>query len=249
LSYSIFLFFIMLRPPPRSTLLPYTTLFRSDTFRHEIIVDLWNRILYRHRNVLLRNLRRRTRPTITTVDMDDVRSSIVAPNRHHIHIRRRRHLHRHKRAGIHRLEPVNMLLVILHRIDTMKRKRRVKTSKHRGLPHLRNLRRHLVSQQMPAETRLRALSILELDNRRVLYRLLPNPEHPRRHLRNHMIPIRNNSIRITTLTSRRVRPDFLRRPRPRQHEVERNRSKRHTPTINRQRNLNFPTFSSLVQGD
>src|SRR5437763_10495862 len=100
---------------------------------------------------------------------------------------------------------------------------------------------------MSPETRFRALCVLELDNRRVLYRLLPNPEHTRRHLRNHMITIRNNSIRITTLTSTRVSPDLLRRSRPRKHEVETNRSKRHPTTINRQRDLDLPTFSSLVQ--
>src|SRR5206468_4868360 len=102
---------------------------------------------------------------------------------------------------------------------------------------------------MPAETRFRALSILELDNRRVLYRLLPNPKHTRRNLRDYMITIRNNSIRITTLTSTRVSPDLHRRPRPRKHEIQTDRPKRHTPTINRQRNLNFPTFPSLVQRD
>src|SRR5712692_9322277 len=102
---------------------------------------------------------------------------------------------------------------------------------------------------MPAQSWFCALRVLELDNRRVLYRLRPDPEHPRRHLRNHMITIRNNSIRITTLTSRRVRPNLLRRPRPRKHEIETDRSKRHTPTINRQRNLYFPTFLSLVQRD
>src|SRR5436853_4566098 len=102
---------------------------------------------------------------------------------------------------------------------------------------------------MPAKTRLRSLRILELDNRRVLYRLLPDPEHARRHLCNHMITIRNNSIRITTLTSRRVGPDLLRSPRPREHKVERDRSKRHSPTINRQRNLDLPTFPPLVQRD
>src|SRR5947199_6504637 len=102
---------------------------------------------------------------------------------------------------------------------------------------------------MPAQSRFCALSVLELDNRRVLYRLLPNPEHPRRHLRNHMITIRNNSIRITTLTSTRVRPNLLRSPRPRKHEIERYRSKRHTPTIDPQRNLDFPTFIPLVQRD
>src|SRR2546422_7394307 len=102
---------------------------------------------------------------------------------------------------------------------------------------------------MSAQSRFRALSVLELDNRRILYRLLPNPKHTRRHLRNHMITIRNDSIRITTLTSTRVRPDPLRRPRPRKHKIETDRSKRHTPTINRQRNLYFPTFPSLAQRD
>src|SRR2546427_3437250 len=102
---------------------------------------------------------------------------------------------------------------------------------------------------MPAETRLRALSVLEFDNRRVLYRLFPDPEHPRRHLCNHMITIRNNSIRITTLTRRRVRPNLLRSPRPRKHKIQTDRSKRHPTTINRQRNLNLPTFTSLVQRD
>src|SRR6266702_8442915 len=102
---------------------------------------------------------------------------------------------------------------------------------------------------MPAETWLRSLCVLELDNRRVLYRLLPDPEHTRRHLRNHMIPIRNDSVRITTLTSRRVRPDLLRSPRPSKHEIERDRSKGHTPTIDRQRNLDPSALPSLVQRD
>src|SRR5713101_6982998 len=102
---------------------------------------------------------------------------------------------------------------------------------------------------MSAETRLRALRVLELDNRRVLYRLLSDPEHPRRHLRNHMITIRNNLIRITTLASRHVCPDLLRSPRPRQHEVETNRSKRHTSTIDRQRDRDPLAIVSLVQRD
>src|SRR5712692_6939458 len=102
---------------------------------------------------------------------------------------------------------------------------------------------------MPAQSWFCALSVLELDNRRVLYRLFPDPEHPRRHLRNHMVTIRNNRIRITTFTSRRVCPDLLRRPRPRKHEVETDGSKRHTPTIDRQGNLYFPAFLSLVQRD
>src|SRR6266571_7300082 len=102
---------------------------------------------------------------------------------------------------------------------------------------------------MPAETRLRALSVLELDNRRVLYRLFSDPEHPRRHLRNHMITIRNNIIRISTLTSRHVCSDFLRSPRPRKHEVETDRSERHPSTIDREWNLDLRRIPSLVQRD
>src|SRR5258705_10824334 len=33
-SYGLVFFFLMIRRPPRSTLFPYTTLFRSRTFRH-----------------------------------------------------------------------------------------------------------------------------------------------------------------------------------------------------------------------
>src|SRR5690348_16813796 len=102
---------------------------------------------------------------------------------------------------------------------------------------------------MSAETWFRALGVLELDNRSVLYRLLPNPEHTRRHLRNHVITIRNNSIRITTLTSRGVCPDLLRSPSAREHEVERDRSERHASTINRKRDLDLLAILSLVQWD
>src|SRR5712664_2105178 len=102
---------------------------------------------------------------------------------------------------------------------------------------------------MSAETRFCALRVLELDNWRVLYRLLPDPEHPRRHLRNHIITIRNNSIRITTLTSRHEGTQRLRSPRTGKHEIQTDRSKRHPATVNRQRNLDFPTLTPLVQRD
>src|SRR6266568_7180140 len=102
---------------------------------------------------------------------------------------------------------------------------------------------------MPAETRFRALRVLELDNRRVLYRLLPDPEHPRRHLRNHMIPIRNNIVRISALPRRHESIQPLRSPCPRKHEVERDRSKRHTSTIDWEWNLDLLSIFSLVQRD
>src|SRR6266581_4097737 len=57
-----------------------------DPFGHEILVDLRNRILDRHCNVLLRNLRRRSGPAVAAVDVDDVRARIVAPDSHHVDV-------------------------------------------------------------------------------------------------------------------------------------------------------------------
>src|SRR5205814_9936994 len=45
--YSVFLFFLMIRRPPISTLFPYTTLFRSRVFRRA-----GRRRAHRHRHVL-----------------------------------------------------------------------------------------------------------------------------------------------------------------------------------------------------
>src|SRR5207253_4328979 len=38
--FLLFVFFLMLRPPPRSTLFPYTTLFRSSPYAHARIVSI-----------------------------------------------------------------------------------------------------------------------------------------------------------------------------------------------------------------
>src|SRR5258708_8254742 len=37
----------MIRRPPRSTLFPYTTLFRSSSFRHQRVVPSWLEIAHR----------------------------------------------------------------------------------------------------------------------------------------------------------------------------------------------------------
>src|SRR5438309_6483669 len=65
----------------------------THPFGNEILVDLRNRILDRHCNVLLRNLRRRPGPTVAAVDVDDVRARIVASDSHHVHISWRRDLY------------------------------------------------------------------------------------------------------------------------------------------------------------
>src|SRR5258706_5955094 len=49
---SIFFFFLMIRRPPRSTLFPYTTLFRSSAAKYTS--RSWYSITYPHQRVLLR---------------------------------------------------------------------------------------------------------------------------------------------------------------------------------------------------
>src|SRR6266566_788259 len=77
-----------------------------------------------------------------------------------------------------------MLLVILHRIHAVEWKGRIETCEHGRLSHLRNFRRHLVGEKVTAQSRLCSLSILELDNRCVLYRLFSDAEHACGNLRN-----------------------------------------------------------------
>src|SRR3712207_8342872 len=43
-SHSVCFFFLMIRRPPRSTLLPYTTLFRSDVARERLVRRLRARV-------------------------------------------------------------------------------------------------------------------------------------------------------------------------------------------------------------
>src|SRR6266851_6339836 len=101
-----------------------------------------------------------------------------------------------------------MLLVILHRIYAVEWKGRVETGEHGRLSHLRNYRCHLVGEKVTAQSRLCALSILELDNRCVLDRLFSDAEHACGKLSNHVVPVGHNGIRISSLTGRSVGLEF-----------------------------------------
>src|SRR5205807_10295057 len=59
-SYLLF-FFLMIRRPPRSTLFPYTTLFRSGYNRHETLSRIANRSLFPTLESARRPLRRADR--------------------------------------------------------------------------------------------------------------------------------------------------------------------------------------------
>src|SRR5439155_18084096 len=140
-----------------------------------------------------------------------------------------------------------MLLVILHRVHAVEWKGRIETCEHGRLSHLRHFRRHLVGEKVTAQSRLCSLSILELDNRCVLYRLFPNTEHASGNLSNHVVPVGHNLIRISSLTGRSVGLEFSGSPCSSNHEAETDRPEGHSPAVDRNRDLDSPTLTSLVQ--
>src|SRR5213595_3098559 len=140
-----------------------------------------------------------------------------------------------------------MLLVILDRIHAVEWKGRVETREHGRLSHLRHFRRHLVGEKVTAQSRLCSLSILELDNRCVLDRLVSDAEHACGYLSNHVVPVGHDLIWVTTFTCRGKGLKFLCSSGPGNHEVETDRPEGHSPAIDRERNLDLPTLMSLVQ--
>src|SRR5216683_3843930 len=135
-----------------------------------------------------------------------------------------------------------MLLVILHRIHAVEWKGRVEAREHGRLSHLSHLRRHLVGEKVTAQSRLCALSILELDNRCVLDCLFSDAEHACGNLSNHVVPVWHDLIRISSLTGRSVGLEFSGSSGARNHEVETDRPERHSATIDRYRDLDRPTL-------
>src|SRR5437667_9935703 len=126
-----------------------------------------------------------------------------------------------------------MLLVILHRIHAVEWKGRIETREHGRLSHLRHFRCHLVGEKVTAQSRLCSLSILELDNRRVLYRLCSDAEHACGNLSNHVVPVGHDLIWVTTFTCRSESLKFSCSSGPGDHEVETDRSEGHSPAIDR----------------
>src|SRR5438445_2257906 len=126
-----------------------------------------------------------------------------------------------------------MLLVILHRIHAVEWKWRVETCEHGRLAHLRHFRRHLVGEKVTAQSRLCPLCILELDNRRILYRLFSDAEHACGNLSNYVVPVGHNLIRISALTGRSIGLEFSGSSGARNHEVETDRPEGHSPAVDR----------------
>src|SRR5439155_25430404 len=84
---------------------------------------------------------------------------------------------------------------------------------------------------MTAKPWLRTLSILELDNRRVLNGLLADPEHAGCDLRDHIVFVRDELVRIAAFARASVRSKLLCGPCPGEYGAEAHRPTRHGSAI------------------
>src|SRR5208337_4599276 len=82
----------------------------------EELVHLGNGVFHRHGDVLLGNIRRGPGAAIAAVQLDHVGAGVIAPHRHHVHVGGGGNLNRHQGPGIDLLDPVDVLLVVFHRI-------------------------------------------------------------------------------------------------------------------------------------
>ena len=129
-------------------------------------MHLRNGQLDRHCNILLGNLGCRSRTAISTINLNNMRSSIVASHSDHINIRRCRDFDRDERIGIDNFNPVNVFLVIFNRIDTVKRKWRKQADPWHTFTHFSDGIRCFITQQVAAKPWFGPLGILELYDRR-----------------------------------------------------------------------------------
>src|SRR3712207_9591407 len=89
----LFLFFLMIRRPPRSTLFPYTTLFRSARRRdHHGIDDEGNRPLGEHLRDRLDDRRAEEHPGLRRVDADVVPDRLERSEEHTSELQSRQYL-------------------------------------------------------------------------------------------------------------------------------------------------------------
>ncbi len=84
---------------------------------------------------------------------------------------------------------------------------------------------------MAAETGLRALSILELDDTDPLDRLFPHPEETCRYLRDDVIIVGYELVRITAFTGAAERAESGCRPHAGEHGNDTDRAKRHAAQV------------------
>ena len=79
-------------------------------------MNLGDSKLYRHSNILLGDLRSRTRAAIGTIQMNDVGTRIVAAHSDHIHVGGGGDFNRYQGIWVGGLYPIDMFAVVFYRI-------------------------------------------------------------------------------------------------------------------------------------
>ena len=121
--------------------------------------------------------------------------------------------------GIDGLDPVYVLFVILNRVHRVERERAKERSALDCVAHLGHGGRHLVSQQVTAQSRLGALCIFEFHDRRTLNRLFAHAKESGRHLGDDPIRVRHQWLRIAALAGARKCVQSFGGDGTRQHDV------------------------------
>ena len=91
----------------------------ANALGHQELVHLGDGVLDGHGDVLLGDVGRRAGAAVAAVQVDDVRPGVVAAHRHHVHVGGRGDLHAHQAVRVHLLDPVQVLLVVLHAVDAV----------------------------------------------------------------------------------------------------------------------------------
>src|SRR5687768_3425142 len=91
-----------------------------------------------------------------------------------------------------------MLFMIFNRINAMKWKRGEETAPLHRPAHFSDFRCDFVCQEVTAKSRFCALRVFEFNNTGTLNRVLTNAEQAGSKLRDHMIGVRDQRIRISS---------------------------------------------------
>ena len=99
------------------------------------LVHLGDGVLDGHGDVFLGDVRRGAGAAVAAVQLDHVGPGVIAAHRHHVHVRGGGDLHRHQGPGVHFLDPVEVLLVVLHGIDAVEGEGRKQGAARHRFPH------------------------------------------------------------------------------------------------------------------
>jgi len=117
-----------------------------------------------------------------------VGAGVVAAHGHHVHVGGRGDLHAHQAAEIHFLDPIDVLLVVLHAVDAVEGERAEQGVARHRLAHARHSGVFL-SPSRVAQAGLCALGVFELDDAHALDGVLAHAEEAGGHLRDHVIVV------------------------------------------------------------